>query len=133
MPNIDYCYGKPVGTMTRVANGYYEAANEDINGRDCSWKHCYSEFCKARNERPCTDDKKDCLSLHLAFYLASWGMYRGSTFLLQKDYKIHRPVVDIIMETKYDPLNGITWGDLTNDEYLDLLFDLSNNNNSRKA
>ena len=33
------------------------------------------------------------MSLQLAFYLASWGMYRGSLFLLQKDYKVHIPVV----------------------------------------
>ena len=26
-------------------------------------------------------------------YLSSWGMYRGSSFLLQKDYKIHKPII----------------------------------------
>jgi len=36
------------------------------------------------------------LALHLGFYLASWGMYRGSTGLLQKDYQIHIEAVSII-------------------------------------
>ena len=38
----------------------------------------------------------DYLTLQLAFYLASWGMYRGSSELLQKDYLIHEPIVEII-------------------------------------
>ena len=36
------------------------------------------------------------MALHLGFYLASWGMYRGSTGLLQKDYQIHIEAVSII-------------------------------------
>lgn len=35
------------------------------------------------------DVNLDYLSLQLAFYLASWGMYRGSSFLLQKYYRVH--------------------------------------------
>ncbi len=38
--------------------------------------------------------------LHLSFYLASWGMYRGSSFLLWKDYLIHREVVKKLLENK---------------------------------
>ena len=44
------------------------------------------------------EDRVDYLSLHLAFYLSSWGMYRGSSFLVQKDYKIHKPAVNIILK-----------------------------------
>jgi len=40
----------------------------------------------------------DYLSLHHAFYLASWGMYRGSSFLLQKDYKVLTPIVEEILK-----------------------------------
>lgn len=59
-----------------------------------SWEHCYSFF---------TNDPKDIdlAALHLAFYLASWGMYRGSSFLLQNDYKIHIPVVEIILNHRH--------------------------------
>jgi hypothetical protein len=37
----------------------------------------------------------------MAFYLASWGMYRGSSFLLWKDYLIHQEVVDNIIAKKH--------------------------------
>ncbi len=54
-----------------------------------SWNHCYAAF---------GDNKlsNDILALHLGFYLASWGMYRGSSGLLQKDYKIHIGAVEVI-------------------------------------
>ena len=46
-------------------------------------------------------------------------MYRGSAFLLQKDYLIHRPVVEEIMKPKYAPIRAITLqglnGDATNE------------------
>lgn len=38
----------------------------------------------------------------LAFYLASWGMYRGSSFLLHYAYTVHRPVIDLLAETRFD-------------------------------
>lgn len=37
---------------------------------------------------------KDAAALQLGFYLASWGMYRGSSFLLQRSYTIHVAVVE---------------------------------------
>jgi len=43
----------------------------------------------------------DHLCLHLAFYLASWGMYRGSSKLLQKDYKVHATSVKELMKKEY--------------------------------
>ena len=55
----------------------------------------------------------------------SWGMYRGSSFLLQKDYKVHIPVVKILLEKKYDPLVGISAEGLTEDANLDLLDEVS--------
>lgn len=87
-------------------NRYFEVTEKDVHGRFMSWRHCYNVFKEHRNK---VDDKTlDYLSLHLAFYLASWGMYRGSSFLLRKDYKVHIPIVKIIMEKKYNPLLGIT-------------------------
>lgn len=53
------------------------------------------------------DETLDYLSLQLSFYLASWGMYRGSSFLLQKDYKVHKPVIQKLLNHKYDTLWGI--------------------------
>lgn len=53
-------------------------------------------------------------SLHLAFYLASWGMYRGSSFLLWKDYKIHTPIVQLLLQKKYSSLWNLNVNKLQN-------------------
>lgn len=45
--------------------------------------------------------------MQLTFYLASWGMYRGSSFLLQKDYKVHVPVVEELLKAHYNGLFGL--------------------------
>lgn len=113
----------PIETAIDNIKVYFNATVEDKHGRYMSWRHCYDNFVSLRTHR---DDKTvDYLCLHLAFYLASWGMYRGSSFLLQKDYKVHEPVVRIIMEEKYDSLCGITAEELREDENLDLLDDIS--------
>ncbi len=83
---------------------FYNDLKTDTNGRYRSWEHCYSHFIKARGQKYAD---YDYLSLQLAFYLASWGMYRGSSFLLQKDYKVHIPVVKELLSEKYDALAGI--------------------------
>ncbi len=105
--------------------------------RFLSWEHCYDEFGKVFSGNPTaiTNADKDLLALHLATYLASWGMYRGSSFLLQVDYKVHVPVVELITEKnsvggttfKYNDLFGIEWSKLVSNEneLLKLLFDLS--------
>ena len=59
------------------------------NHRYKSWEYCFSYF----NQLLDNHGDKDTASLHLAFYLASWGMYRGSSQLLQKDYRVHLPVI----------------------------------------
>jgi hypothetical protein len=73
-------------------------------GRYRSWWYCYSAFSKAFRHPEKAD--RDYLALSLAFYLASWGMYRGSSFLLQHDYKIHRAVVDYLLD---QPMPRTLW------------------------
>ena len=63
----------------------------------------------------------DYLSLHHAFYLASWGMYRGSSFLLQKDYKVLTPIVEKVLKPEYDCLFGVACADLRESEVQDRL------------
>jgi len=94
---------------------------KDPNNRFKSWEHCFKVFSAAR-KADVVD--YDYLSLHLAFYLASFGMYRGSSFLLQKDYKVHIPVIKEILNSKYDPLLSITCSELKKEENLALLFEL---------
>ncbi len=62
-----------------------------------SWEYCYKFFSKSEQE---IKKNLDPACLNLAFYLASWGMYRGSSFLLQKDYLVHKPAVLKILEQK---------------------------------
>ncbi len=69
----------------------------------------------------------DYLCLQLAFYLASWGMYRGSSFILQKNYKVHTKVVNEILSKKYERLWAVSARELLQDDVLDLLFKVSQN------
>ena len=95
--------------MFSAIKSFQVQLNNDPHGRFRSWEHCYNAFATARKrwrEDGSLPDY-DSLSLHLAFYLASWGMYRGSSFLLQKDYLVHERAVEIILERQYDVLHGI--------------------------
>lgn len=91
-----------VDLIIKSSTEFYNDLKVDENGRYRSWEHCYSHFIKARGSQ---EIDYDYLSLQLAFYLASWGMYRGSSFLLQKDYKVHIPVVKELLNEKYDVLS----------------------------
>ena len=70
--------------IIRTIENFYSDLTRHKNHRYMSWEHCYSAF-----QQPPSPNDTDYLSLQLAFYLASWGMVRGSTGLLWKDYKIH--------------------------------------------
>lgn len=113
----------PVTEAIRCIRTYFNETVKDPHGRYLSWQHCYNAF--TMNRGTSDENTFDYLALHLAFYLASWGMYRGSSFLLQKDYKVHIPVVKILMEEQYNPLVGITAEELIKDENLALLEDVS--------
>jgi hypothetical protein len=81
---------------------FYSQISDDPNHRYKSWDHCYSFFQNRLSFD--SDEDIDTASLHLAFYLASWGMYRGSSWLLWKDYKVHVPIVRELLKHKYEPL-----------------------------
>ena len=112
-----------VEKATHLIRDYFNKTVKDKHGRYMSWRHCYKAFSENRN---ITDEQTvDYLALHLAFYLASWGMYRGSSFLLQKDYKVHIPIVKIIQKGKYNSLFGISAEDLCKKSNLDLLDEIA--------
>lgn len=116
-------YNLPIEMAIESIKEYYSETVRDHNGRYMSWRHCYNAFSE---NKYCQDERtKDYLCLHLAFYLASWGMYRGSSFLLQKDYKIHMPIVEIILRTEYKSLWGISAEELIREDNLRLLDDVS--------
>ena len=103
-----------INEFIKNAEKFYEKLNKNspnykANHRFKSWEHNFSIFCEERQKSNPDIDK---LTIHLAFYLASWGMYRGSSFLLQKDYKIHEEVVKEIIKEEYDDLVAIKFNDL---------------------
>lgn len=82
-----------------------------FNTRFKSWEWCRCAFLEGENKYHSDEVDEntkesiiDNLALHLGFYLASWGMYRGSCFILQRDYKVHKMAVKCILESKYKPL-----------------------------
>jgi hypothetical protein len=67
-----------------------------------SWEHCYRFFRGVAQTNIAA--VRDSGALQLGFYLASWGMYRGSSFLLQHDYTVHLKVVDALTTSQFSPL-----------------------------
>ncbi|MFD2907192.1 hypothetical protein ACFSX9_00445 [Flavobacterium ardleyense] len=70
---------------------FHNYIKTDYNNRFNSWKNCYEAFADINQD-------ENVLALHLGFYLASWGMYRGSAAIFQKDYTIHIKAVQIIKD-----------------------------------
>ena len=115
-----------------------EETNSDLNAQSFSryksWEWCYKYFKDHHDLARLSDDEKesiiDTMALHLAFYLASWGMYRGSSFLLQRDYKAHIPAVKAILDLdknlnqgkKYDSLWNFVPSEKNIDDAYELLF-----------
>jgi hypothetical protein len=62
--------------------------------------------------------------LHLAYYIASWGMLRGSSFLLEKSLKFYVPLIKYISQADME-----IWDidvDSYNDKNINLLLELKN-------
>ncbi len=110
----------PAGTAAeRIhrAISEYDGLASGEHHRYRSWEHCYSYFRQARpTSGPAAD--RDPAALQLAFYLASWGMYRGSSFLLQYSYTVHCPVIDLIAETRFEELWETDFGAGETDDQL---------------
>jgi len=79
--------------FTDVMTGIAKKLEKDPHHRLLSWDHAWQHWQKFSDSA--TGDE-DLAALHLAFYLASWGMFRGSTALLQRDYKVLVPVVHLL-------------------------------------
>jgi hypothetical protein len=86
----------------------YEREGRGEHHRYRSWEHCYAYFRQARRRGLARE--RDQAALQLGFYLASWGMYRGSSFLLQYSYTVHRTVVDLTADRHYDKLWNTDFG-----------------------
>jgi len=74
--------------------------NSKPNDRYTSFDYCYNYFLETKDLAK--DIEKSCLVL--GFYLASWGMLRGSSFLLQKSAKHYQSTIEYIAS-----LSKSTW------------------------
>ena len=102
---------------------FYERTKQTIPHRYKSWEYCYKYFSDKQKAINSDDTVLDLAALNLAFYLASWGMYRGSSFLLQTDYTVHKKSIKIIMEAYH--LKDITITQWT-DDHTSQLFKMIN-------
>lgn len=68
--------------------------------RYASFDYCFNYFQEQRETHALGDSADDgsrqISCLQLGFYLASWGMLRGSTALLRKSVRYLMPVIDVI-------------------------------------
>lgn len=81
---------------------YHHGIESDEHHRYRSWEHCYAFF--RRTPAASLMSQRETAALQLGFYLASWGMYRGSSFLLQHAYTVHLGVVDCLARPEFSPL-----------------------------
>ncbi len=107
--------GRPAADIRRVIQAYWGDSRGEHH-RYRSWEHCYTYFQEQGQAGILRD--RDTAALHLGFYLASWGMYRGSSFLLQRDYKVHGHVVDVLADPEYAGLWGRDFGSSPDDSRL---------------
>ena len=102
-------------------NLFIENSNGEY-GRYRSWRHCYEYFQNKANRKLGNIEN---LALHLSMYLASWGMYRGSSFLLQHDYLYNTKAVNVLLKDTYKKMWYSDWWNFNNknkNEILELMF-----------
>ena len=70
------------------------------DARYTSFDYCFNYFQSFREQdraaEMATSENMQLSCLHLGFYLASWGMFRGSSTLLLKSVKHYEPVVEVV-------------------------------------
>jgi len=71
--------------------------SKSVEHRYISFDYCFSYFNSFNNKSEIAHKKnieKSCL--HLGFYLASWGMLRASSVLLQKSFLFYKRIIECI-------------------------------------
>lgn len=83
------------GDITRHVEAFLRPESEvaPSRRRERSWDFCFNYF--QSTDRPTESLELSCL--HLGYYLASWGMLRGSSFLFRETNLGHyQPVIEVI-------------------------------------
>lgn len=81
----------------------------DPKDRYASFDYCFNYFQDFKDRGKLSELKNEenmqLSCLHLGLYLASWGMYRGSTFLLQRSMKVYEELIRYIADDCNDLWN----------------------------
>lgn len=101
--------------FTTMINQFRNGAVDDLDSpklspeeRYASFDYCYTYFYSNReNPKNLLGDNLQLSCLNLGFYLASWGMYRGSSFILQKSLAVYIPIIELVTSEKYSKLWGV--------------------------
>jgi len=101
---------------------YFNNDGNNQHPQSKSWENCYIHFQTKHLNNEVEIRQLD--SLQLGFYLASWGMYCRSSFLLQNSYEIHTPVLQLIMEPRFEQLWGHDFVFHPDEGWLNCLFSL---------
>ena len=96
-----------------VISAAFKYLAKDAFSRIWSWNICFNDFKKCHDIIGSGDIPNDIiehLSRSLACFLASWGMYRGSGDLLDRNYRQFTPLIPMLMkkefwENRTDPLS----------------------------
>ncbi len=93
--------------------------SDGFETRSKTWNDCHKCFGdihgslkKSGYSRTLSPDEEEKARLYLMNYLASWGMYRGSSFVLQYDSNIYKDIIDIIFDKDYNVLWDLKYEDL---------------------
>jgi hypothetical protein len=78
---------------------YRKSVNDiDYSRRYSSWDVCYKYFRDVKS----FDKNSNIAGFHLGFYLASWGMFRGSSELLNSGIEKYNNLAQILIDNKQE-------------------------------
>lgn len=109
--------------LSQFVDGNGKNGGKKPDERYASFDYCYNYFQSFRDndclEKMADKQHMQTSCLHLGFYLASWGMLRGSSFLLEKSIKHYETLIRNI--AKFDKRIWEIDADNYSDENIELL------------
>lgn len=113
-----------IGKVLKGLGGRDEGRDPD--NRYASFDYCYNYFRSFKNKpkQLVSKNNMQMSCLQLGFYLSSWGMMRGSSFLLMKSVRHYEGLIGAISE-----MDGCLWDidvPTYNDENIKMLMDCKN-------
>lgn len=86
--------------IQQFIDGNGKSGGREPKERNCTFDYCFNYFQSFRKQNKITElsasNHIQMSCLQLAFYLASWGMFRGSSFLLEKNQKHFEDTIILI-------------------------------------